>query len=93
MLSNLGEVTSWRQRILVGWIDTFEKVVEKYARRLKDGFRESIIQEALKALVDVDPKHLVGHSSFPQWLTDARFKSSSRASQERPSSGSTRNMY
>jgi Family of unknown function (DUF6535) len=54
----LGEITSRRQRILVEWIESFEKVVKKHTRRLKDGFRASIIQGALKAPVDVDLRAL-----------------------------------
>ena len=44
---NLGDITTRRQQMLVRWMQTFEGGVKKHGQRLKDGFRESIVQGAL----------------------------------------------
>ena len=60
---NLGDVKSRRQRTLTRWLEGVENSLDKHRRRLKDGFRLSIVQGALDAPVDVDNKALI-------WLLD-----------------------
>jgi hypothetical protein len=60
---NLGEVKSRRQRKLTEWLEYAEISLDKHAKGLRDGFRESIIQAALDAPPVVDLKALT-------WLLD-----------------------
>ncbi|KAI0293034.1 hypothetical protein BC826DRAFT_395692 [Russula brevipes] len=60
---NLGEVKSRRQRKLTEWLEDAEISLDKHAKGLRDGFRESIIQAALDAPSVVDLKALT-------WLLD-----------------------
>ncbi|KAI0304239.1 hypothetical protein BC826DRAFT_218504 [Russula brevipes] len=55
---SLGEVTSPRQRFLVGWSNTFDNAAEKHGQHLKNGFRKSIVQGALEAPDTVDVEAL-----------------------------------
>jgi hypothetical protein len=52
----LGEVALHRQRILVSLLTSFQQAVEKHLQRFKDGFRETIVKDALEApdIVDAD---------------------------------------
>jgi len=51
---NLGEVTSFRQRILISLLGFFQRSVKKHRRRLKDGFRWTIVKGAIEAPDNVD---------------------------------------
>jgi hypothetical protein len=66
---NLGEVTFLRQRILVSLLRIFEGSVERHGKRLKDGFRETIVQGALEAPDNVDVEALTWWLQLPA-LTD-----------------------
>ena len=56
--NNSGEITSFRQRILsIGW-RRLDDSVKKHGKRLKDGFRSTIIQRANNASAEVDPMAL-----------------------------------
>jgi hypothetical protein len=71
---NPGVVTSCRQRQLVRWTQFLENVVEERARRLKDGFRGSIIQGALNASMDVDLRALGWLFKLPALANTGRGK-------------------
>ncbi|KAH9018713.1 hypothetical protein EDB85DRAFT_600337 [Lactarius pseudohatsudake] len=57
--SNPGVVTSLRQRILNDCIQLLDDSVKKHGRRLKDGFRNTIVQRAIEVSADVDSKALI----------------------------------
>ena len=52
--SNLGEITSARQRKLTEWLEGVENTLNNHVKCLKDGFRESIVQGALDSPSVVD---------------------------------------
>ena len=54
---NPGEITSSRQRILSDWWGLLDDSVKKHGRRIKDGFRGTIVRRAIDS-ADVDPKAL-----------------------------------
>ncbi|KAH9172719.1 hypothetical protein EDB89DRAFT_856587 [Lactarius sanguifluus] len=56
--SNPGEVRSSIQRILTERWQLLDDSVKKHGKRLKDGFRGTIVQRAIEASADVDPKAL-----------------------------------
>ncbi|KAH9172721.1 hypothetical protein EDB89DRAFT_2069393 [Lactarius sanguifluus] len=56
--SNPGVVTSLRQRILNDCIQLLDDSVKKHGQRLKDGFRNTIVQRAIEVSADVDSKAL-----------------------------------
>ena len=62
---NLGEVTSSRQRILTQWLQTIGGSVKKHGRRLKYGFRRSIVPVALGAPETVDLKAITWLFKLP----------------------------
>lgn len=55
---NEGHITSPCQSILVSLLGLFEDAFEKHGKRLKAGFRETIVQRALKEADDQDVKAL-----------------------------------
>ena len=55
---NLGDVASFRQRILTRCFQTIDNFAKKHQQNLMDGFRGSIVQGALEAPVIVDLKAL-----------------------------------
>jgi hypothetical protein len=55
---NSGEITSSVQSILSNWWQRLDDSVKKHGNRLKAGFRGTIIQRAIDASEDVDPKAL-----------------------------------
>jgi hypothetical protein len=55
---NLGDVKTLRQRKLTQWLGGVEDSLDKHRKRLKDGFRFSIIRGALDAPVVVELKAL-----------------------------------
>ena len=51
---NLGEVLSWRQRKLTDYLERIENDLGRHKKRLRDGFRGSIVEDALAAPQDID---------------------------------------
>jgi hypothetical protein len=51
---NLGDISSWRQRTLTRSLEYVEISVKRHKRRLMDGFRRSIFNDALSAPRDTD---------------------------------------
>ncbi|KAI0252544.1 hypothetical protein BJV78DRAFT_342802 [Lactifluus subvellereus] len=60
---NVGDVRTCPQRKLVEWFESSDSALHKHGKRLKDGFRKSIVQGALAAPVGVDLEALA-------WLFD-----------------------
>jgi hypothetical protein len=71
---NLGDVTTLRQSIITRWLQTIDDSSEKYKRHLKDGFRKTIVQEALDAPVQVDLKALTWLFRRPGLAENTKFQ-------------------
>jgi hypothetical protein len=62
---NIGEITSRRQRILTQWLETIENPAKKHGKRLKHGFRRTVVECALEASQDIDVKALTWLFQLP----------------------------
>ena len=62
---NLGEVRSWRQRKLTEWLAYIENDLNRHTERLGDGFRGSIVKDALRASQNIDVKALTWLFQLP----------------------------
>ena len=51
---NLGDITTRRQRILTQWLETIEEFAGKHGKRLKHGFRRTVVEYAREASRDID---------------------------------------
>ena len=71
---NLGDVKSLRQRKLTQWLESVENSLGRHRKSLKDGFRLSIVREALDAPVAVDLKALVWLLDQPSMAEKSRFQ-------------------
>lgn len=62
---NLGTVESWTQRKLTEWLDSIEITLNRHNRRLGDGFRGSIVNDAIQAPHAIDVKALTWLFQLP----------------------------
>jgi hypothetical protein len=62
---NLGEVRLWRQRMLTGWLEYIENSLNRHKQRLMDGFRRSIVNDALSEPQNIDVKALTWLFQLP----------------------------
>ncbi len=62
---NLGDVQSRRQRMLTEWLEYIEKSLKRHKQRLMDGFRRSIVNDALSAPQNTDVKALTWLFQLP----------------------------
>jgi Family of unknown function (DUF6535) len=62
---NLGEITTRRQRLLTQWLQTIEDFAEKHGKRLKHGFRGTVVECAREASQDIDVKALTWLFQLP----------------------------
>lgn len=62
---NLGEVTTRRQRILTHWLQTIEDFSEKHRKRLKHGFRGTVVEYAREAPQGIDVEALTWLFQLP----------------------------
>ena len=69
---NLGYVVPLRQQILVPLLEFFGAAVAKHKQRLKDGFRETIFQEALDTSDDVDVQALTWWLQLPALAEESK---------------------
>jgi len=69
---NLGDVARHRQQILVPLLEFFGAAVAKHKQRLKDGFRETIVQGARKASDNVDVQALTWWLRLPALAEESR---------------------
>ncbi|KAN0113969.1 hypothetical protein V8E52_007118 [Russula decolorans] len=51
---NLGDITTRRQRILTQWLQAIEDFARKHGKRLKHGFRRTVVEYAREASRDID---------------------------------------
>ena len=63
--SNLGDITSRRQRILNQWLHTIEYFAKKHGKRLKHGFRGTVVEYARVESQDVDVEALTWLFQLP----------------------------
>jgi hypothetical protein len=69
---NLGVVNSNIQRILVSGLDIFKRTFKKHGRRLKDGFRQTVVQMALETSDDVDLEALTWWLEHPALVEESK---------------------
>ena len=62
---NLGDVTSLRQRILTQCLQTIEDLSEKHGKRLKHGFRRTVVECARETSQDIDVEALTWLFQLP----------------------------
>jgi hypothetical protein len=62
---NLGDVTSLRQRVLTHWLRIIDDFAEKHGKRLKNGFRGTVVKYALEASKRTDVKALTWLFQLP----------------------------
>ncbi|KAF8474395.1 hypothetical protein DFH94DRAFT_695460 [Russula ochroleuca] len=62
---NLGDITPLRQHILHKCLQTIDVFAEKHGKRLKDGFRRTLVESALKASQEIDVKALTWLFQLP----------------------------
>ena len=62
---NLGDITTRRQRILTQWSQTIDSFAYKHRKRLKHGFRRTIIECAREASRDIDVEALTWLFQLP----------------------------
>ena len=62
---NLGEITTRRQRILTQWLQTIEDFAKKHGKRLKHGFRGTVVECAREASRDIDVEALTWLFQMP----------------------------
>ena len=72
---NLGEVLSWRQKKLTEWLDRIENDLYRHKERLGDGFRGSVVKDALLASRDIDVKALTWLFQLPALAEKSKIES------------------
>ena len=72
---NLGEVLSWRQRKLIEWLAYIEIDLNRHKERLGDGFRGSIVKDALRAPQGIDVKALTWLFQLPALAEKSKIES------------------
>ena len=71
---NLGDTTSFVERILTRLLDTIENTAEKHGRRLKDGFRGNLFEYARRASQDIDVEALTWMFQLPALAEKGKFQ-------------------
>lgn len=72
--SNPGEVKTWRQGILTDLRERIGGSRDRYKQRRRDGFRESIVKDALQAPRDIDFKALTWLFQLPALAEKSNFE-------------------
>jgi hypothetical protein len=74
---NLGNMTNdspWRQKKLAKWLVGIENALKNQSDRLTDGYRESIVKDALKAPQNIDVKALTWLFQLPALTEESKFE-------------------
>jgi hypothetical protein len=71
---NLGDVRSWRQETLKGWLEWIEKTLRNQSNRLRDGYQGRIVKDALEAPQSIDVKALTWLFQLPALSEEGKFE-------------------